>query len=308
MRCAATVPASIVPAAISRCPGSRPRPRRWTRPSPEGTQRLGDQPERQAEAPAPWDHRPGRTGGVRPKPIRRTTSRARSRLDRSANSSMVRPSSRRWIEARTSGTASEMKPGLTPVLWIEVPPCRQAPSTGRAGRGPCCRGGGTRPGSSRRSIPDSSSRHTSSKSHALWHVQDAVRREREDLADYLVGEHPDGAEPTELPGISRPCPASTRRARPASGLGCSITSRRERAPMLPVAHCTTRCSRSFTLQRPPRAVAAASSSLSGPTRQPWATTPGSGQPEGVTQRLTGIALTEHARRWSSGTTSRTMSS
>ena len=38
-------------------------------------------------------------------------------------------SSRRWIEVSTRVTASEMKPGLLPVLWTELPPRRQASST-----------------------------------------------------------------------------------------------------------------------------------------------------------------------------------
>ena len=50
------------------------------------------------------------------------------RYDRSANSSITSRSSRRWIEVSTSGSASVMKPGLLPVLWIDVPPRRQAAS------------------------------------------------------------------------------------------------------------------------------------------------------------------------------------
>ncbi|MGW5752268.1 hypothetical protein [Nocardia rhamnosiphila] len=42
---------------------------------------------------------------------------------------MASESSRRWIEASTSGTASVMNPGLLPVLWIEVAPAAQAAST-----------------------------------------------------------------------------------------------------------------------------------------------------------------------------------
>lgn len=48
-----------------------------------------------------------------------TTLKIRSgelRRDTSANSSIVRLSSRRWIEVSTSGSASAMKPGLLPVL------------------------------------------------------------------------------------------------------------------------------------------------------------------------------------------------
>lgn len=51
------------------------------------------------------------------------------RWERSAYSSMASESSRRWIEASTSGTASVMNPGLLPVLWIEVAPAAQAAST-----------------------------------------------------------------------------------------------------------------------------------------------------------------------------------
>ena len=47
----------------------------------------------------------------------------------SANSWIVSRSSRRWIDNSVSGTASVMKPGLLPVLWIDVLPSVQAAST-----------------------------------------------------------------------------------------------------------------------------------------------------------------------------------
>ena len=46
-----------------------------------------------------------------------------------------------------------MNPGLLPVLWIDVPPCRQAASTRSRRRGPCSPDGGTRRGSSRCRAP-----------------------------------------------------------------------------------------------------------------------------------------------------------
>ncbi len=51
------------------------------------------------------------------------------RGDMSANSWIVRRSSRRWIDNSVSGTASVMNPGLLPVLWIDALPSAQAAST-----------------------------------------------------------------------------------------------------------------------------------------------------------------------------------
>src|SRR3546814_1745033 len=51
-----------------------------------------------------------------------------SRALQSAYSLMCSASSRRWIDSRVNGTASVMKPGLLPVLWIDVPPRWQAAS------------------------------------------------------------------------------------------------------------------------------------------------------------------------------------
>ncbi|MER7925788.1 hypothetical protein ABTY96_22050 [Streptomyces sp. NPDC096057] len=54
---------------------------------------------------------------------------SRGRGERSANSSIVSASSRRWIEVSANGRASVMNPGLLPVLRTEVPPCAHASST-----------------------------------------------------------------------------------------------------------------------------------------------------------------------------------
>ena len=81
-----------------------------------------------------WANRRGsNAAGSAPKPMSPNSSSGESRDERSADSSMVRQSSRRSREVRTSGSASLMKPGLLPVLWIDVlpggTPPRSAPRT-----------------------------------------------------------------------------------------------------------------------------------------------------------------------------------
>ena len=69
-----------------------------------------------------------------------------SRRDRSAYSLIVRDVSLRWIDASTIGSASVMKPGLLPVLWIDVPHGSQAASMRARTAGSKLWGGGTRRG------------------------------------------------------------------------------------------------------------------------------------------------------------------
>ena len=86
------------------------------------------------------------------------------RSERSAYSSIDSRSSRRWIDVSTSGTASEMKPGLLPVLWIDVPPRRQASSIRSRTAGSRLPGWWNSPRVVTTFAPDSSNRQTSSKS------------------------------------------------------------------------------------------------------------------------------------------------
>ena len=129
IRCAATVPASSRPAAISTV-----RRATATSPLPPPSRGGGESasPTSRSDGPklcTPWDHRPwSKAAGSDPKPMRSKSSSGEFRWTGRRYSSMTRLSSCRWIEVRTSGTASEMNPGLLPVLWIEVPPCRQAAS------------------------------------------------------------------------------------------------------------------------------------------------------------------------------------
>ncbi len=130
IRCAATVPASRVPAAIRTA-------RRAVATSPLASRESSGIESASAtscnDGPKlirPWDNRrSSNSAGGFPKPITSKSNPGGSRCERSANSLIVRLSSRRWIEVSTSGTASVMNPGLLPVLWIEVPPRSHAPST-----------------------------------------------------------------------------------------------------------------------------------------------------------------------------------
>ena len=99
-------------------------------------ERLGHEPQRRTEAPCAVGHDRGRRRPDRFRsPSGRTAARASPLATGRRTPRSTGASSRRWIEVRTSGTASEMNPGLLPVLWIEVPPSRQAASTRLAHRG-----------------------------------------------------------------------------------------------------------------------------------------------------------------------------
>ena len=88
------------------------------------------------------------------------------RLDRSANSLIVSRSSRRWMDASTIGSASEMKPGLEPVEWMELPPAWHAASTWARTAGSMLSGWWNSPRVVTMLAPDASSAHTSSKLQA----------------------------------------------------------------------------------------------------------------------------------------------
>ena len=66
----------------------------------------------------------------------------------------------------TSGSASVMKPGLLPVLWIEVPPAAHAASMRARRAGSMLAGWWNSPRVVTTLLPASSSRHTSSTSRA----------------------------------------------------------------------------------------------------------------------------------------------
>jgi len=89
-----------------------------------------------------------------------------SRLDRLAYSLIVKESSRRWMEARVIGSASEMKPGLDPVEWMEVPPAAQAASTRARSAGSMLPGWWNSPRVVTMFAPDDSSVQTSSRLQA----------------------------------------------------------------------------------------------------------------------------------------------
>ena len=242
MRWAATVPASSRPAASSVV-------RRATATSPPASTdsrgRDSASATSRSEGPklwAPCDQRPGsKAPGSVPKPIRSNSSSGELRRDRSANSSMTRPSSSRWIEDRTRGTASEMNPGAAPGAvdrGVAGPTGRLDPVPGLGVHAP---GWWNSPRVVTMFAPDARSRHTSPMSHArgMYSTQSAPRAE--DLVEVDGGEHPGGTETAELAGVAaRLVRRVDVRVRPVDRSGCSITSRRERAPMLPVAHWTTR--------------------------------------------------------------------
>ncbi len=102
----------------------------------------------------------------------------------------------------TSGTASVMNPGLLPVLWIEVPPARQASSTRARIAGSMPAGRWNSPRVVTTLAPDASRRHTSSTSQPLRHVQHAVGRQRQHLVDAGGGGHAHLVEPAQVAGVA----------------------------------------------------------------------------------------------------------
>ena len=179
-----------------------------------------DLAQRRTEATGPVGPPPGsKSPGSRPKPISSKSSAGESRLRQVGESPRITSrSSRRWIEVRTSGTASEMNPGLLPVLWIEVRPCRQAavdpltPTAGSMAAGPV----ELAPG--RHDVgPGPSRRQTSSKSHSCGMYRTQSGRARGSVRG------PRWPAPRSAPGRTArrrrgpPCPGCARGGRPARG-------------------------------------------------------------------------------------------
>jgi hypothetical protein len=144
------------------------------------------------------------------------------------------------MDVSTSGTASEMNPGLLPVLWIEVPPAAQASSTRWRSAGSMLAGWWNSPRVVTTLAPDASSRHTSSASRArgMYSTQSAPSATTSSMS--LVAATPVASSPHSSPA-SRPALSGAWTHTPArSRVGCSMTLRSARVPMLPVAHWTTR--------------------------------------------------------------------
>ena len=165
IRWAATAPAAMGPAAISTswvALATAPEDSTESRGRPTASARVrSDGPK----AWAPWAHRrSSNASGAFPNPMTSNRRFGELRSERSANSSICRWSRRRWIEVSTSGTASVMNPGLLPVLWIELSPCRQARSTRSRTAGSIEPGWWNSPVVVTMSIPASSRVHTSSMS------------------------------------------------------------------------------------------------------------------------------------------------
>ncbi|WP_262062193.1 hypothetical protein [Streptomyces sp. STR69] len=129
IRCAATVPTGRVPAAIvvvRRASATSPVASTESSGVPSASASSRNDGPKLSRSPVSRCS-PNSAGGC-PKPITSNSSPGESRWERSANSSIVSASSRRWIEVRTIGRASVMNPGLLPVLWTEVPPSAHASS------------------------------------------------------------------------------------------------------------------------------------------------------------------------------------
>ena len=203
IRWAATVPAATA-RPRSTVPGRHGhRTRRLDRVQRQ-SHRLGEQAERGAEGGGAVGPAAGVEAGRILAETHQTKNRSGEfRLDRSANSSMGRRSSRRWMEVRTIGSASEMNPGLIPVLWIEVAPGRaRCLHPGRAGRVHACRvmelaagGHDVRTGGEQRA--------DGVEVHTLLHVEDAVGPSARIVADVPRRPHPVGPSPQSSPA-SRP--------------------------------------------------------------------------------------------------------
>ena len=168
------------------------------------------------------------------------SSAGESRCERLANSSIVRRSSRRWIDVSTNGTASVMNPGLLPVLWIEVPPSAHAASTRSRTAGSRLAGRWNSPRVVTTFKPDASSWQTSSKSQAcgMYSTQSEPRARISStsfVAKTSVASSPQSS-PASRPALSGLCTYTPVRVM----FGCLMTARRAPAPMLPVAHWMTR--------------------------------------------------------------------
>ena len=259
------MPASMVPAAISvvwRATAISPLASRSSRGVPSASaSRWSDGPK----LTRPWLSRPSPTSvGSRPKPMMSKSSSGDGRCERSANSSIRILSSRRWIDVSTIGRASVMKPGLLPVLWIDVPPAwRRPPRSARASWGPCSPAGGTRRASSPRCCPPpAGGRPRRSRRRAACRGRSPGCSARTSSIE-PVASTPVGASPASSPA-SRPTLSGSYTWTPTSSRsGCSSTPCSDRVPMLPVAHWTTR-SRAISRDAPnPEGARAQASSRSG---------------------------------------------
>ena len=185
-------------------------------------QGVGDDTERPPERRAPCSSTPrgSNVEGSRPKPMRSKIISGEFRDDMSANSSIVRRSSRRWTEVSTRGTASVMNPGLDPVLWrrgAPVPACRIDPLPDlriQAGRSVELAPGrdDVRPGLQQ------PAEHVDVG--PVRHVEDAVGLQREDVLEVPGGDaHRSGPAPHRSPASRPPWHPSRRTPRPDRGQG-----------------------------------------------------------------------------------------
>jgi hypothetical protein len=164
---AATVPASSVPAAISTVRAAHATSPLASMASSGSDSASASSRSDGPKLSRPWLSRAGENAsGARPKPMTSNSSPGEFRSERSAYSLMTSPSSRRWMEVRTSGSASEMNPGLLPVLWIDVPPAAHAVSTCPRRAGSMLPGWWNSPRVVTTLVPEASSRHTSAGSSA----------------------------------------------------------------------------------------------------------------------------------------------
>ena len=215
----------MAPAAIVDRRGRRWPPRRWPRPS-----RAAARARRPAAAatarswPAPCAQRAGsNVAGSAPEPHEVEEQRRASRgwTGRRTRRSAAR-SRRRWIEVSTIGTASEMNPGLLPVLWIDVPPRR----AGRLDPGPRPSGSMLAGWWNSPAVVTTLSARRQQAAHlvdvaALGHVEDAVgargpgrrRSRRWRSRRSAPSPHSSPASTARLVG------ASTRTRRPGRGAG-----------------------------------------------------------------------------------------
>ncbi|MGR7000949.1 hypothetical protein ACU686_27590 [Yinghuangia aomiensis] len=126
------------------------------------------------------------------------------------------------------------------MLWIDVPPSAHAASTRLRRSSSMLAGRWNSPRVVTMFVPAASSRHTSSASHdwGMYSTQSAPSATTSSTRSVAV--IPVGPAPHSSPA-SRPALAELCTYTPASSIrGCPMTWRNARAPMVPVAHCTTR--------------------------------------------------------------------
>ena len=220
------------------------RPRRWPPPSRGG----GRAPRPPVEATDRSSAPRGPTGRGRrcrdhaPNPISSNNSSGESRWDRSANSSMTRlvelPLDRG--QHQRDGLGDEPGTAAGAVDRGAAPPAGRPRRAARSA-GSMLAGWWNSPRVVTTLAPDSSRRHTSSMSQArgMYRTQSAPRAR---ISSMIVGgRRPrSGRSPHSSPA-SRPTLSGAYTYSPTNvRSGCSMTPRSDRAPMLPVAHWTTR--------------------------------------------------------------------